>query len=328
MQSPTNRRRHSSVASPIRLQRPLAWSCLLLLAVSCFEKGQDTAVPTANDIDGDGISVEQGDCDDNDASIYPEAEEVPYDGVDQDCDGEDLIDVDGDGWEASETGGDDCDDQDASTNPAADEIPYDGADNDCEGDGDLTDVDGDGYDSDTVGGDDCDDYDDEVHPGAVDDCGGGDEDCDGEEDEDEDADGDGFSSCSGDCDDSDASINPDAEEIAQDGIDQNCNGVDRGSCPDEILDQRYRFEIQAYLDNCEGGIMNAQSHFWDSEYVPEDASCNGTSSGSWNDTYSGEFATVNVDVSISFTSRSGSISGHGSYDGYSCDDVSGTIEID
>ena len=73
----------------------------------------------------------------------PECEpvsEVPYDGLDQDCDGEDLTDVDGDGYVYTGVGGRDCDDQNASIHPGANEI-CDGIDNDCDGDTDSEDAD-------------------------------------------------------------------------------------------------------------------------------------------------------------------------------------------
>ena len=43
------------------------------------------------DGDGDGFTENQGDCDDNDNSIYPCAPETCGDGIDQDCDGSDKI---------------------------------------------------------------------------------------------------------------------------------------------------------------------------------------------------------------------------------------------
>ena len=52
------------------------------------------------------------DCDDANSDIYPSAEEIWYDGIDQDCDGNDA-DQDGDGYNQ----GDDCDDEDASSYP-------------------------------------------------------------------------------------------------------------------------------------------------------------------------------------------------------------------
>jgi formylglycine-generating enzyme required for sulfatase activity len=44
---------------------------------------------TVNDQDQDGYLLEDGDCDDNDASVYPGADEIIGDGIDQDCSGED-----------------------------------------------------------------------------------------------------------------------------------------------------------------------------------------------------------------------------------------------
>ena len=92
-------------------------------------------------------STEGGDCDDEDSRVYPGAEEKPYDGIDQDCDGADLLDVDSDGHDAEEAGGDDCDDEDPATYPGATEVD-DGADNDCDG---TVDTPG-GADSGTDGG--------------------------------------------------------------------------------------------------------------------------------------------------------------------------------
>ena len=48
-------------------------------------------LPEEPDYDEDGFTESDGDCDNEDASVYPEADEIPDDGIDQDCDGEDLI---------------------------------------------------------------------------------------------------------------------------------------------------------------------------------------------------------------------------------------------
>ena len=101
-----------------------------------------------------------------------------------------------------------------------------------------------------IGGD-CDDTNPEIHPEAQETCDGVDEDCDGEVDEDAmdmqtwyvDGDDDGYGtsetvaactqpdgavSISGDCDDDDETINPGAEEICNDWIDQDCDGLGLG----------------------------------------------------------------------------------------------------
>jgi len=180
------------------------------------------------DSDGDGY-WDITDCDDMDADIYPGADETPYDGIDQDCDGADLTDADGDGYDASEVGGSDCDDEEASTYPGAPDTWYDGVDSDCAGDDDY-DQDADGYRAiGYEGGTDCDDTDGGVHPGAPETWyDGTDQDCDGHSDYDQDYDGRDAQAYGGDdCDDTDASVYPGAGETPYDDIDQDCDGYDQ-----------------------------------------------------------------------------------------------------
>jgi hypothetical protein len=187
--------------------------------------------PAVSDIDctqPEGFLEDNTDCDDGDASVYPGAEETAYDGVDQDCNGEDQCDVDDDGF-LSELcpDGDDCDDEDEDINPDADETWYDGVDGDCD-DGSDYDADLDGFDSESYGGDDCDDARADVYPGAEDEPYDGDiQDCDGADEYD--ADGDGFDSADyggDDCDDANSAINPDGAEVWYDGVDQDCDDKD------------------------------------------------------------------------------------------------------
>lgn len=169
-----------------------------------------------------GFSSEIGDCNDEDATIFPGAVES-CGGVDDDCDGtadEDATlalltwygDADGDGHGVSTEPveaclqpvgyapvDDDCEDGDATVHPDADEL-CDGADQDCDGEIDEEgvdgqtyhpDLDGDGYGASGVshsacdGGawvldnTDCDDADAETYPAAPERCDGLDHDCDG-----------------------------------------------------------------------------------------------------------------------------------------------------
>ncbi|MEZ4240421.1 MAG: Ig-like domain-containing protein [Myxococcota bacterium] len=182
------------------------WLAVALLA-ACNGEGKDGTGPT----DTGGT-----DC-------VPQTE-IPYDDIDQDCDGADLVDVDGDGAAAVQAGGDDCDDDDPGIGPAAAEIPYDGIDQDCE-DGDLVDVDGDGHDGLPAGGDDCDDEASGTHPGATDPFGDDvDQDCDGADGVDFDQDGYASVASGGnDCADDDPARNPGATEVWYDGVDQDCD---------------------------------------------------------------------------------------------------------
>jgi hypothetical protein len=171
------------------------------------------------------------DCDDTHADAYPGAEEVWYDGVDQDCDGRDD-DRDSDGYGIAT----DCDDDDPDVyDGAPDDTWYDGVGTNCDGRSDY-DADGDGHDSASYAGDDCDDADAATYPGAPDDpYDGTSHDCD---DADEfDADGDGHASVAfggDDCDDASSAIHPDAEEIWYDGVDQDCDGVDNDQDGDGV----------------------------------------------------------------------------------------------
>ncbi len=68
------------------------------------------------DQDNDGWGYSE-DCDDENPLVNPGMTEIPYDGIDNDCDGSDLTDVDGDGYDAEIVGGEDCDDENPLINP-------------------------------------------------------------------------------------------------------------------------------------------------------------------------------------------------------------------
>ncbi|MDO8864204.1 putative metal-binding motif-containing protein [Haliea sp. E1-2-M8] len=95
------------------------------------------------DLDGDGYTGVQGDCNDADPLINPDAIEELGDGVDNDCDssttddGSTLqpVDGDGDGFFADDPDPAlaDCNDSDALVNPGAEEIPDNLIDDNCDG---------------------------------------------------------------------------------------------------------------------------------------------------------------------------------------------------
>ncbi len=179
------------------------------------------------------------DCNDGTATIYPGAAEVAYDGIDQNCDGFDLRDIDNDTHNATIVGGNDCNDNDASIYPGAIEIPYDTIDQNCDGFDFPIDGDSDGHNTTLVaGGDDCNDTNPSVYPGAVEIIGDGiDQDCDGF-DFLPDADHDGYNATAAggtDCEDTNPSIHPGALEI-DNSIDDNCNNItDEGFCNVSIV---------------------------------------------------------------------------------------------
>ena len=168
-----------------------------------------------------GYVSDNTDCDDGDGSIHPGATEIPDDGIDQNCDGVDgtvcYADSDGDtfgdpnnstvssgscpsGYVSDST---DCDDSDGSIHPGATEIPDDGIDQNCDGVDAVTcyaDADGDSFGDAAnfvISNSSC--------PS-------------------------GYVSDSTDCDDGNGGIYPGATEIPDDGIDQNCDGVDAVTC--------------------------------------------------------------------------------------------------
>jgi hypothetical protein len=196
---------------------------LVLAACGGAATGDDPLVD--KDVDNDG-SLVGDDCDDNDPARHPGATDVPYDGIDQDCDGQDLTDVDGDGHDGTVVeGGDDCDDDAIDVHPGGKELCGDGIDQDCSGADlscDLVDQDQDGK---TPSEGDCDDHDPAVFPGATEvPYNGKDDDCD-KLTRDEDLDVDGYDH-DVDCNEDNPNVHPGAVDLAYDGIDQDCSGKD------------------------------------------------------------------------------------------------------
>lgn len=206
--------------------------------------------PICTDLDSDGVSTCEGDCDDADPTVHFGAIEI-CDNQDNNCDAvrdpaECTGDFDGDGYSGIQG---DCNDADPTVHPGATEV-CDEIDNNCDG---------------------------QVDEGTQNACGlcgftpaercgdGEDNDCDGEADEADcsvDGDGDGFTPDQGDCNDGDPAVHPSASEVCN-GLDDDCDGlVDeyvKNSCgvcgedPPEVCD--------GLDNNCNGviddGVLNA-----------------------------------------------------------------------
>ena len=207
------------------------------------------------DADGDlYISQQFGgeDCDDSNPDVFPGANEIPYDGIDQNCDKSNDYDVDGDGLESAAYGGTDCDDYDEAV--GSERLWFADLDGDGFGDAENISTECEAPRFYLAWADDCDDTSSEIHPDAEERCDSIDNNCDGEIDEDtavdaqlwyRDADEDGFGSpdetyaaCQkpegylsdrSDCLDSDETVNILGTEICNDHKDNDCNGS-RDNC--------------------------------------------------------------------------------------------------
>jgi glucose/arabinose dehydrogenase len=165
-----------------------------------------------------GFVSDNTDCDDTNANINPDATEIPDNGIDENCDGLDTFtwyeDADGDTFgnpNVSQTGSSqpngyvsdntDCDDTDANINPNATDTPDNDIDENCDGLDLITwyeDTDGDTFGNPNV----SQTANTQPHD---------------------------YVSDNTDCDDTNANINPNATEIPDNTIDENCDGIIEGS---------------------------------------------------------------------------------------------------
>ena len=219
------------------------------------------------DNDEDGYTEEQGDCDDTNSSIHPNATEVAN-GLDDDCNGQiDEGDDDGDGYNEAQG---DCDDNDPTVSPAAPEVPN-GDDDNCNGQIDEGtihwDNDGDGY------------------------CASG--------------------VCQNttnteiDCNDSNASIYPNAIEVCADGVDNNCNGNQN---------EQNAQNCTTYYRDYDG------DNYGDANYTSECWCSPGGTDGFFDVTNNGDCYDYNILANPSQTGYFSSDRGDSSYD-YNCDTV-------
>lgn len=255
----------------------------------------------------EGFAVESGDCDDASTMIHPGAAETCNE-IDDDCDSEIdegassgswYWDSDGDGYgdpaipiescssEGLVSNDSDCDDKDSSIYPGASEL-CDGVDNDCDDvtDEDVSidaltwylDSDGDGYGAENQTTTSC------SQPS-------------------------GYSDQSSDCDDNDADIHPDADEIC-DGLDNNC---------DTEIDPEGSVDSQTwYLDEDGDG--------YGSEWLSVDACQNPTGYVSNDEDCNDADGSINPE---SWWYNDNDADGYGSVDGavQECEGAKGTVNV-
>ena len=206
------------------------------------------------------------DCDDQDASLHPNAVEI-CDGIDQNCNNQIdegllvtlYLDSDGDGYGDAGMSADlcpntdgyvgnseDCDDNEEMAYPGS---AYNESQSDC-----MLDVDGDGYgdanvSGNTVPGQDCDDALAALNPMVTDIVGDGiDQNCDAVDGLDADGDGDASVVSGGsDCDDNDSTV--ESLDVDGDGVDTcsgDCDDDDPSTIGDDDNDGYY-----ACIDDCD-----------------------------------------------------------------------------
>ncbi|MFM7200080.1 MAG: MopE-related protein [Myxococcota bacterium] len=206
-------------------QRPDSSSTIVSADLDCIDSAEAKSTDATTD------------CDDNNKSAYTGATEIVGNDVDESCDGKErcYVDADDDNYrkgasqlltsadadcgDAGEVGsdylGDDCDDTVATVKPGATEVVNNGKDDNCDGQ-ELCylDADDDGYRPDSTStilssDSDCTDPKEAV-----------------------------TADLTGDCNDQSSAFNPDATEVAGDGIDQNCNGTE--TCYKDADNDGYR----------------------------------------------------------------------------------------
>ena len=245
------------------------------LSTACLEKGggDDTGdVPV--DADGDGHTADV-DCDDTEAGVNPEAEEV-CNGVDDNCD--EIIDTD------------------AVDAP----LWYADADGDGYGDAEVTELACEAPSDFVADATDCDDAAVTVSPGGEEVCDGIDNDCNTLIDESSatdalpwyaDQDGDGFGdpnavelacetpgtgylSDNTDCDDAASGVFPGAEETC-DGVDNNCDSfVDEDAATDALT-----FYADADADGYGDAAVSAAACVAPTGFVSDDTDCDDATAG-------------------------------------------------